>query len=80
MRTTLAQVPIGGTAGLGQRYGEERGLISGKVADQGTGPGEETMGAGSLVANTLFRFVEEDGSFDVIGQIVEQWIQARCRR
>lgn len=54
---------------LVQRYGEERGLIYGKVADQGTGPGEETTGAGTLVANTRISFVEVNGAFDVVGQI-----------
>lgn len=52
-----------------QRYGEELGLIVGKVVDPGSGPGEETMGAGSLTANVRVSFVEIDGAFDVIGQI-----------
>lgn len=54
---------------LVQRYGEERGLIFGNVSDQGTGPTEETIGAGTLMANALVSFVEEDGNFDVVGQI-----------
>lgn len=54
---------------LVQRYGEQRGLIHGKVADQGTGPGEETMGTGTLVANARISFVEVNGAFDVVGQI-----------
>lgn len=52
-----------------QRYGEERGVIVGRVVDEGTGPSEETTGAGTLVANVQISFVEEDGTFDVVGQI-----------
>lgn len=43
---------------LVQRYGEELGLIVGKVADQGT-----------LMANTRISFVEANGTFDIVGQI-----------
>lgn len=52
-----------------QRYGEQSGLIVGKVVDPGAGPGEETMGAVALMANVRVSFVEVGGVFDVIGQI-----------
>ena len=45
------------------------GVIFGEVADEGSGPGEETMGAGTLVANMRITFVEENGAFDIVGQI-----------
>lgn len=52
-----------------QRYGEELGLIFGNVIDGGSGPTEETTGAGELTANIRISFVEVDGAFDVLGQI-----------
>ncbi len=47
-----------------QRYGQERGVIVGKVFGS-----EESTGVDTLVANVQVDFVEENGAFDAVGQI-----------